>query len=312
MKGITPALVGGIVGALLAIGLLLTMNRIAAIRVKLAERVAPYVKRHVSDSALLRQRGRTLFPTLERVLAPVMKDAIGWLDRISSSRCDVASRLRRAGQVQAVDVFRTQQVMWGLVGVFAGAGLAGVIGLRRGFSPVVFVLLVMVGGLIGGLARDWELTRQVQQRERRLTSQLPPVAEMLALAVGAGESPLAAFERISHITCGDLAQELSAVVADTRSGTPLVRALEKMVDHTHVPALARFAETIAVAIDRGTPLAEVIRAQANDAREASRRALMELGGRKEIGMMIPVVFLILPATVIIAIYPGLLTLKFGF
>ena len=40
----------------------------------------------------------------------------------------------------------------------------------------------------------------------------------------------------------------------------------------------------------------------------SRRRLMEAGGRKEILMMVPVVFVILPVTVLFAVYPGLAVL----
>ena len=65
-----------------------------------------------------------------------------------------------------------------------------------------------------------------------------------------------------------------------------------------------------VAIERGTPMGEVLRAQAYDAREAARRALMEEGGRKEIAQMVPVVFLVLPVTVVFALYPGLAVLHF--
>ncbi len=63
-------------------------------------------------------------------------------------------------------------------------------------------------------------------------------------------------------------------------------------------------------MQRGTPLAEVLRAQAQDVREDSRRTLMEQGGKKEILMMIPVVFLILPVTVLFAVYPGIDFLSF--
>ena len=51
-----------------------------------------------------------------------------------------------------------------------------------------------------------------------------------------------------------------------------------------------------------------LRAQAVDARELGKRALLDSGGRREIGMLVPVVFLILPVTVLFALYPGLLTL----
>jgi tight adherence protein C len=36
---------------------------------------------------------------------------------------------------------------------------------------------------------------------------------------------------------------------------------------------------------------------------------MESGGRKEIAMMMPVVFLVLPVTVLFAVYPGLIALR---
>jgi tight adherence protein C len=38
---------------------------------------------------------------------------------------------------------------------------------------------------------------------------------------------------------------------------------------------------------------------------------VETGGRKEVLMMVPVVFLILPVTVLFAIFPGLAVLRVG-
>ena len=68
---------------------------------------------------------------------------------------------------------------------------------------------------------------------------------------------------------------------------------------------------VVVAVERGTPLADVLRAQAQDVREEGRRQLMETGGKKEISMMIPVVFLILPVTILFAAYPGFDFLNFS-
>src|SRR5450756_851881 len=107
---------------------------------------------------------------------------------------------------------------------------------------------------------------------------------------------------------GELPDELAAVLAQTRAGTPLMAALASLRDRAGVEALARFVDGMVVAIERGTPLAEVLRAQAVDVREAGKRALLEAGGRREIAMMFPVVFLVLPVTVVFALYPGLFSL----
>jgi tight adherence protein C len=91
---------------------------------------------------------------------------------------------------------------------------------------------------------------------------------------------------------------------------PLLSALEGIAQRTSVPSLTRFVDGLAIAVERGTPLADVLRAQATDVREAGKQALLEAGGRKEIAMMIPVVFLVLPVTVLFAAYPALVSLTF--
>jgi tight adherence protein C len=79
-----------------------------------------------------------------------------------------------------------------------------------------------------------------------------------------------------------------------------------------MPPLTRAIEQITGALERGTPLAEVLRAQAQDAREGAKRELLETSGKKEVAMMVPLVFLILPITIAIAIFPGLFVLQLGF
>jgi tight adherence protein C len=82
-----------------------------------------------------------------------------------------------------------------------------------------------------------------------------------------------------------------------------------MAARSSLPALARFVDGIAIAVERGTPLAEVLRAQAVDVREEGRRRLLETAGRKEIAMLLPVVFFVLPVTVVFALFPGFYNLS---
>jgi tight adherence protein C len=105
-----------------------------------------------------------------------------------------------------------------------------------------------------------------------------------------------------------LARDLDTALARARAGQPLTAALTGLAERTTLESFARFIQGLVVAMERGTPLADVLRAQAVDVREVGKRALLEAGGRKEISMMVPVVFLILPVTVLFALYPGLVTL----
>ncbi len=308
----TGATAGALIGALGGIGLVLVTSRLLARRITLEDRLAPYLRVQRPTSSLLREpTPATPFPTLARLLAPVMADAVRVVERLGSPSADLRRRIARAGRRETVEQVRAAQVLWGVVGLLVGLVLALVLASARGSSPIALVALVLVAGVAGVLARDALLSRQVRQREARLLAELPTVAELLALAVVAGEGPVGALERVVRSTRGALADELARTLADARAGTPLTQALERLADRTGLAPLTRFAEGVAVAVERGTPLADVLRAQAQDVRESGRRALMEQGGRKEVLMMVPVVFLILPVTVAFAVFPSIAVLRFA-
>jgi tight adherence protein C len=144
-----------------------------------------------------------------------------------------------------------------------------------------------------------------------MLAEFPTIAELLALAVGAGQGAVGALERVCQVSHGELSAELARCLADARAGANLPTALQGLGDRTGLVSLARFVDGMVVAVQRGTPLADVLRAQAQDVREAGRRQVMEEGGRKEIAMMVPVVFLVLPITVLFAVYPGFSFLRFS-
>src|SRR3954468_17228664 len=131
---------------------------------------------------------------------------------------------------------------------------------------------------------------------------------MLALAVAAGEGPVAALDRVVRRSGGELSRDLGVVLASVRTGEPVAQAFDGLARSSGLPLVARFAQGVAVAVERGTPLAEVLHAEAADVREAGRRELIEGAARKEIFMMVPVVFLVLPVTVLTAFWPGVIGL----
>ena len=120
---------------------------------------------------------------------------------------------------------------------------------------------------------------------------------------------MAALDRVCRRSQGDLSDDLERVLAAVRTGEPVAVAFDALAARTGVPVVARFAQGVAVAVERGTPLAEVLHAQAADVREAARRELIETAARKEVFMMVPVVFLVLPVTVLFAFFPGVIGLS---
>lgn len=306
---LAPPVIGALIGVLGGVGLVLIAAHVAARRVRLDERVAPYLRTPAREQATSGTGPRTPFATVEHLLAPVMNDAVRWVEQVGSPTAELQRRLARAGGHVSVERFRVEQVVSAVLGTAAGLALALLLLAGRGV-PVLLALVVVVTGAVAGLVvRDQALSHRVQTREREILLELPTLAELLALGVGAGEGVRASLERVAAVSAGALSEEFHALVSATHAGVPLGEALEQLADRTGVAELTRFAEAVAVAVERGTPLAEVLRAQAQDVREAGRRALMETGGRKEVAMMVPVVFLILPVTVVFAVFPGLWALR---
>ncbi|MBL7491994.1 type II secretion system F family protein [Frankia sp. AgB1.9] len=317
------AATGALLGLVAGIGLVIVAIRSPrARRIRYADRIEPYLRDTPAPSRLLDEsaahaarRSARVAPTplaaVEALARPFLEDAARRLDRFLGGRAGLVRRLTQAGGRTSVEEFRTQQVILAVAGGLVGAVLLvprAVIGV--GPPPVVGVALIVAGVAGGVVGREWWLTRAIRAREDRMLMEFPTIAELLALAVTAGESPVGALERVARLTHGELGYELRLALADARAGATLVQALEGIATRTTLGSLARFVDGMAVAIERGTPLADVLRAQAVDVREAGRRQLLESGGRKEIAMMVPVVFLVLPTTVIFAFYPALVSFTF--
>ncbi|MFW8744873.1 type II secretion system F family protein, partial [Mesorhizobium japonicum] len=118
--------------------------------------------------------------------------------------------------------------------------------------------------------------------------------------------------RVARVGKGELARELGIVVAEAGAGVPLGEALQRRARLLALPSFTRTVDQLVAALDRGAPLADVLRAEAQDARDEAKRALLEAAGTKEVAMLVPLVFGILPVTVLIAIFPGVLVLQMGF
>lgn len=305
----TETLIGALLGAVAAVGLILAVLGSPLMRrQRLADRVAPYLLDAEMPSELLARGPAPRRSAVGRLTTPVLKDLVAFLDKFVGGQASVRRRLASLDSSMSVEQFRTEQVLWGAGG--AGAGLLiGLLAVLTGQSnPAILVLLVAVAAIGGVLGRDWWLSQAVAKRDAEMLTEFPVIAEMLALAVTAGEGPIGAIDRVSKLAKGQLVAQLSGLLAETRSGTPLLTALTNLRDRTQLEPLARFLDGMAVAIERGTPLADVLRAQAADVRALGKRQLLEAGGRKEIAMMVPVVFLVLPITILFALYPGLIAI----
>ena len=271
----------------------------------LARRIAPYI-RDVTDprgvTLDLGARGANL-----TVLWTAAKDRLAHLSGGSAS---VDRRLHQAGWEMDAAAFRGRQLAWAIGGVAVG-GAGVVLLVLLGRASAAAALLPPLAAVIAVAAYDARLTHAARARVGRIQDELPTVLEFLALCLSAGEGILDSLRRVSAVGAGELTGEFRGVVIAVGTGSSLSEALGRLSSRLEIAAVSRSIDQLVAAIDRGAPLAHVLHSQALDAREDAKRGLIERAGRKEIYMLIPLVFLILPLSVLFAVFPGIFMLRLG-
>jgi tight adherence protein C len=271
----------------------------------LARRIAPYIRDVTDPRGLDVSTSGTRFDASLPWAAAQARFA-----RAIGGDEAVGRRLHRAGWTMDAAHFRGRQLAWAVAGLALGGAMVVALVLSGRGSPALGLLppLAAIGGALGC---DAWLTRAARARVARIEEELPTVLEFLALCLSAGEGILDSLRRVSEVGAGELTAELRTVVVAVGTGSTLSDSLGRLARRLDVPALSRSIDQLVAAIDRGAPLAQVLHAQALDAREDAKRGLIERAGRKEIYMLIPLVFLILPLSVLFAVFPGIFMLRLG-
>ncbi len=218
----------------------------------------------------------------------------------------VGERLEKLGRGGQYGAFRLRQFMIASVTAFsASVGVLAVAG-----DPALILATFISIFLLAYLLVDRRLSGEVVRYRLSLENEFAAIIEMLTLSLSAGETPLAALARISNHSRSSLAQEFTTVVESVRSGTPFHVALDALGRRIDSVVIRRFVDSLITAMLRGAPLIDVLQRHAAEARQNQRNILMNKAGKAEISMMIPVVFLILPVSVLFALWPSLTHLNF--
>ena len=212
--------------------------------------------------------------------------------------------LNRGSQV-AYEEFRYLQLLYTSISALFVFTLTSV-----SHKSIVATLLLSISiAAAAYLYIDRTLTVAVKKQRSATEAEFPAIIEMLTLAISAGESPLNAFKRIAENSHGYLSVRFRLVIARVHQGVPFHSALDLMGRDLNSPLLRKFIDSMVNAMVRGAPVAEVLTRHAQEARDHQRNRVLAAAGKAEISMMIPVVFLILPISILFALWPSLTNLN---
>lgn len=217
---------GAFFGSVLGVGLWSLVSLTPRLsRPRLANRLAPYLLDVSAEARVfVGRRSVDPIPVLGTLFSPVFEALAQTLAGVLGGADVIERRLRQSGSVRTVDAFRSEQLVWALLG---GAGaLAMTLGtpLGRGWPLIVQVLAPVVAAMAGVLLRDTRLKRAASARLARMESELPTILEFLTLSLAAGEGILDALRRVARSTSGELSREFAGVVGDVHAGVSLSTA----------------------------------------------------------------------------------------
>lgn len=277
------------------------------IKMSLPNRNAVSIETRLSTFA---ERPRTLEeleleePFYDRVVKPVIAGITRFLGKLTPS--------------QGMEKTRQQIILAGNpynmgVSEFMGARIMAMVILGAvtflltilfGAEPLQMLLYTGIAALTGYVLPVFWLRQRVKKRQKIILKTLPDAIDLMTISVEAGLAFDGAMQRVADKWDNDLAHEFQRAISEMRVGKAKREALHELVQRTGVPDLSTFVASIIQADQLGVSIAKVLRIQSEQMRIRRRQRAEEQAHKAPILMMIPMVFLIFPATYIVILGPA--------
>ncbi|MFF1828837.1 type II secretion system F family protein [Paenarthrobacter sp. NPDC058040] len=189
--------------------------------------------------------------------------------------------------------------VFGLLLIFAGPGP-----LSIGFTIFVTALLYFLPDLL--------VYNTGLKRQEAIQLEFPNTLDQMLISVEAGLGFEAAMERASVYGAGPLAQELMRTLQDIQVGRPRQDAYAALAERSTVSDVRSFVLAVIQADKYGIGIANVLRAQAKQARVKRRQIAEEKAMKLPVKVLFPLLFSIFPVLFIVLLGPAAIKIAQAF
>lgn len=190
--------------------------------------------------------------------------------------------------------------------------LAAILGAFYGFSTDVLPLFkgpivdTILFGMIGWVVPITYVRRTGRLRLERIDRKLPDVIDLIVVAVEAGQGFAQAMQTAADRTGGPLGDELKLTLQEQRFGLAMDRALENLNTRADTPNMRTFVRGVVQGERLGVSIGQIMRNIGHDLRLRRRQDAEERAQKTTVKILIPLVFFILPALIIVMLAPALI------
>lgn len=206
----------------------------------------------------------------------------------------LAALLSAAGSGRSVEHASGVKWLAAASGILVALALAG---------PV----LAPVAGVVGYVLPDLGLSRAARRRRARADRELPLFLDLLAATATAGLTGQLAVRRAVEATTGPLSEELATALHRVDLGGRWKDELEAAAARLALGDLRRTVAVLTRSDAIGSSLTDALSEIARESRESRRTLVTERARKAPVKMLFPLVFLVLPAFLLLTVVPVLVT-----
>ena len=161
------------------------------------------------------------------------------------------------------------------------------------------VLMIAFAGAMGWVLPSFAVKRRGAGRLEEIDRETPELVDLLVTTVEAGIGFTGALQMVSRSVQGPLGQELRITLHEQRMGLTIEDALQNMLARVDSLSVRTFVQAIVQGQTLGVSIGRILRDLAVDMRKRRRQLAEEQAQKAPTKMLFPLVFLILPAMMII-------------
>ncbi len=268
----------------------------------LASRINPYL-----TPTRLTARRPADTGALGEVFGPILRALATHLGRFldRSGEQVTVLELRQAGWYRelpeegTVAAFRMAQ----LRSIAVGAGLAFAAGQALELAPVAWVVLVLLGLVIGVTRHQGALRAAITRRRDRMCIEIYTVNQLLAMRIRAGGGVVHAVQDVVKRGEGEVVTELADALRLHRSGWRAGDAFRRIAELTPERFCARTYRLLATAEERGADLAPALLDLSEDVRETRRETMRRSATKRRAAMLVPIIAILAPVLLLFVAAP---------
>jgi tight adherence protein C len=165
----------------------------------------------------------------------------------------------------------------------------------------------MLSGL-GWVMPKFLLERKATKRLQDIDREMPELVDLLVTTVEAGVGFASAVQMVARRITGPLGQELRLALQEQSMGMTIEEALRNMLSRVDSVSMRAFVQAIQQGQVLGVSIGKILRDLALDMRKHRRQLAEERAQKAPTKLLFPLVFLILPALMIVSLGGPLLSL----